>query len=65
MVRRVYKMTRREDGYYWIRMKNFYNQWQPARWDEEKWWIIGTEEEYGDANITEVGERIKEPEKRR
>ena len=51
----------KEDGYYWIKMKNFYNEWQPGRWDGESWQVIGTEEEYSETDITEVGERIRAP----
>ena len=47
---------KREDGYYWIRLF----KWQPAEWESDKniWWIIGTNHQYTEGEVFEIGERI-------
>jgi len=49
---------KREDGYYWVRLKGCFNGWQPAQWSRDVWWTLGCEIDYDDENIIEVGEKI-------
>ena len=48
---------KREDGYYWVKI-GLSELWQIAQWDEEVWWIYGSELWFNDNEIVVVGEKI-------
>ena len=50
-------MNRREDGYYWIRLKSG-NEWLPAEKSDTIWYLFGNENQFFDDEIAEVGKKI-------
>ena len=48
---------KREEGFYWVKLAPE-EDWQPAQYGAEVWWILGDETYYNDIEITEIGERI-------
>jgi len=53
---------KREPGIYWVR-RSVDQQWSVAEWKGGKWYRMGSEDVLGDADLSEIGERVTIPEK--
>lgn len=55
-----YRDGKRADGYYWVvAFGDEPKPWQPARWIDEVWWLLGTE--IDEIEVAKVGRRLREP----
>ena len=55
---------KREPGIYWVR-RSADQQWSVLEWKDGQWYRMGHEEVLGDADLSEIGERVTIPEKER
>ena len=47
----------REEGFYWIKLESE-EDWQPAQYAAEVWWVTGDDVYYEDNEVAVVGEQI-------
>jgi hypothetical protein len=51
----------REIGYYWVRLKNYPQDWTVAEFQGASWLITGCEMGWKDEDFIEVGEMVECP----
>ena len=48
-----------ENGFYWVKV-DIVETWQPAEYENEVWWLIGSYDRWRAEEIT-VGDKIEQP----